>query len=165
MKKILLLLFGFTIISCGGSDDDNDTNEESQTLRESLDGQVWIVDRIIDTDLGQPDIRDNTLWFYFPEGETSIIQIGEGPGTVNGFACAVWWTENEVCCVVDRNDESVFQVSTFSQEIGTEEVNNFTLRDGELILRMNYFGINMIWYCSLTSSTYESMGCPPLTSL
>lgn len=158
MKKILTLLFVLTLLGCGGSGDD-DTNEESQTLRESLDGQVWRVDRM--TLNGAPDERDSSYWFEFPEGETSIVQIAEGAGTVNGFACSLLFSEGQNGGTVERNEESVFQIRETFEDGDILTV--FTKREGELIARIDYYeSTDLVWYCSLTSSTYESMGCTTL---
>lgn len=43
MKKLLYLFLAITIISCGGDDDSNGTNEP-QTFLEKYDGIVWIGD-------------------------------------------------------------------------------------------------------------------------
>lgn len=45
MKKLLSLLFVFTLVACGGSDDD-DTADEEQLFLDRYDGTSWIIRNI-----------------------------------------------------------------------------------------------------------------------
>ena len=84
MKKILSLLFVFTLVACGGSDDGL---EDSDNFFDNHRGKVWVDDDNFFSLEGNGD-EGTILWRYFSLDETpNCGTYFVGDNIVIGFTC------------------------------------------------------------------------------
>ena len=124
MKKLLSLLFVFTLIACGGgSDDDESMGRTTDPFIGTWISDSYVVDSITTTDIFT--VNSNGTWtvvLTFSDGETDS-QSGTWSNNGSDFnsTTQIYTVQNDIA------DESSTSVVTFSNNF-----NSFTSRDSEI---------------------------------